>query len=526
MAMKESDVERYNQLVVWARENGGLIHPRIEIYSDAVTKFSFRVRRGTDKNEIDKDDGVRAGDVVASCAHPMMLSYLNAILGGPLLPGWPSHPRASTFPSNFTKSSPPHVVGRFFLIQQYLLCKASHWSAYIETLPQPERLGAWSLPPFWPESDCALAEGTNVGAAVEEIQKNLSKEFKAGRKLLKAANYPDWQSYTRLLYNWAYSIYTSRSFRPSLLFSSETRTQISKLLSPGCEIDDFSILLPLVDIANHCQTAKIDMDTSKPMEVCFRTDEQYSPGDQVFLNYGMKTNSELLLAYGFMIPETEDLHNDYVHVRKRREDATPEDDDDVDPNGQDFLISLRPIRHSSSLTAKSRQFVLEAEAHESASPFDHFEDALLWDMCLALATPEEHELYGLNTPYQIDNRQSATVASVSDESPPSSVTPNERQIADGRQIVSAKRRILGTLLFSTEKIMGYDDGLQSRVRRTLSAKLKLDYDRLTATDMEVPEEANTLTQNQLLLLQYRRQCKRVLRNAHSALDPSAKWGDE
>ncbi|KAJ2969377.1 hypothetical protein NUW58_g10003 [Xylaria curta] len=41
---------------------------------------------------------------------------------------------------------------------------------------------------------------------------------------------------------------------------------------------------------------------------------------QIYNNYGMKTNAELLLGYGFVSPETEAFHNDYV---PRQDESKP-----------------------------------------------------------------------------------------------------------------------------------------------------------------------------------------------------------
>ncbi|KAK8040043.1 hypothetical protein PG993_008454 [Apiospora rasikravindrae] len=61
----------------------------------------------------------------------------------------------------------------------------------------------------------------------------------------------------------------------------------------------------------------------------------------------MKTNAELLLGYGFILPEEEYLHNDYVHVRTK---AT--DDDDL---AGTHLVSLRPMTDPTSVVGRSKR---------------------------------------------------------------------------------------------------------------------------------------------------------------------------
>ena len=61
------------------------------------------------------------------------------------------------------------------------------------------------------------------------------------------------------LYRWAYCIFSSRSFRPSLVVPED---QAAALLPAGVSMDDFSVLLPLFDIGNHDMTAEVRWELS------------------------------------------------------------------------------------------------------------------------------------------------------------------------------------------------------------------------------------------------------------------------
>jgi histone-lysine N-methyltransferase SETD3 len=109
---------------------------------------------------------------------------------------------------------------------------------------------------------------------VQEIKSTLKREFKDAMKLL-----PDsFRSlYTRPLYLWSYGIFTSRSFRPSLVIPD------AESMSLPCAIDDFSVLLPLYDLGNHSPTAKTTWDVdSESQTVSLQTCEDYESGQQVF----------------------------------------------------------------------------------------------------------------------------------------------------------------------------------------------------------------------------------------------------
>ncbi|KAL2133208.1 hypothetical protein VTI74DRAFT_2753 [Chaetomium olivicolor] len=382
--MKASDRSRFDALLEWSQHHGAGLHPSLEICHDDVCKFSLRVKPSV-------SDGLEPGFRAVTCPLSTTLSYLNALVDGSISLSAPPHPQTAAFPPQFMRSVPPHVVGRFFLIKEYLKGRNSFWWPYIATLPQPDHVSAWALPAFWPEDDIAYLEGTNAHFAIAEIQANVKQEFKQARKALKEDDFPGWQDYTQMLYKWAFCIFTSRSFRPSLILSPSTRQHVSSLLPSDCQIDDFSILQPLFDIANHSMTARYAWDiTSDPASCQLICHDAYSPGQQVYNNYGLKTNSELLLGYGFILPETPELHNDYVHVRKRQQ--TQQSEDAGPAKATDFLISLRPIALCSSVAGRSR-IALGPSSRLSMLPcFTHFEPALVDDLASAVATPEQSEL--------------------------------------------------------------------------------------------------------------------------------------
>ncbi|KAI0466108.1 SET domain-containing protein [Xylaria cf. heliscus] len=347
--------ERYHALLRWVEAAGGRLHPAVEIYHDEVTKGSFRVKEA---GELGLDEEIVS--LPLSCS----LSFLNAMAGHPTISAAlsstiPAPRDESYFPTEFLSNVPPHVIGRFFLMQEYLRRESSHWWPYIRTLPPPEHMTGM-LPVVWPTGDVEFLRGTNAYVAVKEIRSALKKEYKQAMKFLpEGLQY----EYTRPLYHWAYCIFTTRSFRPSLIFPD------AALFSLPCKIDDFSVLLPLFDIGNHSPLAKIAWVTDEDLRTCtLRTGQPYSARQQVYNNYGMKTNAELLLGYGFVFPEAEDFYNDYVHVKTKANPAAG------DLNAS-HIVALRPFSHQSSVIGRSR--LLDPD-HTSCLPcFSHFQDSLI-----------------------------------------------------------------------------------------------------------------------------------------------------
>ncbi|KAK0713264.1 hypothetical protein B0T26DRAFT_650006 [Lasiosphaeria miniovina] len=494
--MKERDQSRFGALVSWAQQHGAELHPSLEVYCDPVTKFSIRVK---EKEQLPAGEALlQPGFAAFSCPFSITLSHLNALPGsgppGSSL-GGSSAATPAAFPPRFMATVPPHVIGRFFLMQQYLLGAESFWHPYIATLPQPEQPAAWALPAFWPDDDAVFLHGTNARVAVDEMQANARREFKQARKALKedADMFPQWQDYTRLLYNWAFCIFTSRSFRPSLIASAHARDAIAQALAPAagrCGIDDFSVLQPLFDIANHSMTSRYTWDVSSGPLPCCRLVclDAYGPGEQVYNNYGLKTNSELLLGYGFVVPETAALHNDYAHVRKRGGGGSDSSSELAGGGGgdkpKDFLISLRPLTDPSSVVGRARPPPSCTLLSTSRGPlhllpeFAHFEPALVYDLAEAL--------------------------SARPETPPAAAGEEPR--AGASQAVE--------LVVEDED----EDALVGRIKEALAAKLQYDYQQLEeAAAAGGGDGAEPANQNQRLAHEYRRQCGKVLLAALQSL---------
>ncbi|PSR82882.1 hypothetical protein BD289DRAFT_370657 [Coniella lustricola] len=540
--MREVEQDRFKTLVSWATAHGGSLHPSLEVYKDSCTGFSIRVKldrspTSSDRQIPSSNSPIQAGDEVLSCPLNISLSYLNALSGQPLSVNSAKDSASNkswfVFPPAF-HDLPPHVIGRFFLMKEYLAGSSSFWHPYIATLPQPDVLPSWSLPPFWSEDDTMFLEGTNTGISAAQIRDQLQTEFKEARRILKDANWPNWQDYTRTIHNWAFSMFASRSFRPSLVIPKSLRDSYSlaEQLQMGQQhetadggrsarkvaIDDFSILLPVFDIINHSPRAQVRWsvdDADHNAKTChFHTFDTYQPGDQIFNSYGKKTNSELFLSYGFTLPETENLHNDYVHVRtKAGAGAGPmvQGAGPARPAGpaQDFVVSLRPINNPSSLVGSARQLVARDASFDLRPEFAHVQDSLVWDLCLAVVGPENKLSF---------------ISKILSESRSDGPSEDSRQheLECLRQILSA------SVTLPIEVIQVLD-----QVKQVLLAKLGMEYDKICETDPgagvddegnEVVVEVEPQTRNQEIAIEYRAQLKNVLENAITTLVPD--WQSE
>ncbi|TFB01894.1 Ribosomal lysine N-methyltransferase set10 [Trichoderma ghanense] len=481
--------DRISLLLAWATSNGASLHPSVQIYDDPTTGLSFRVSPSS-------PSPIPPYEPIVSLPTHLSLSYLNAL-----------HPTPS-FPKSFLAKSPPHVVGRLLLIKEFLRGPESFWHPYIQALPQPEDVDDWALPPLWPEEEAELLEGTNVEIGLDKIREDLGREFRDAQKLLLASNQDaedDFSSLlTRELYQWAYCIFSSRSFRPSLVLSQDQQ----RALPPGVSVNDFSVLLPLFDVGNHDMTVHVRWDVVTPgnqagdasagdsaSAVQLKVGREHRPGEQVFNNYSPKTNAELLLGYGFMLPVTDSLHNDYIHVRKRTAPSSTPSSSSPSPSPSqpgstspdEYLVSLRPISHPSSLLAASKQ-TLAVFPRGLLSAFTHVQHDMVWDIFLTLL---QHSSVPLIKLIPLDKN----------------TFPSEEEAVRQRQ----------EKFFSGQVNDECRDFLEQTIA-IIQHKVLQELERLNETDMEVVgEDAELLSPNQRLALEYRERCRMVLENTLTAM---------
>ncbi|KAL3231743.1 hypothetical protein RNJ44_00278 [Nakaseomyces bracarensis] len=103
-----------------------------------------------------------------------------------------------------------------------------------------------------------------------------------------------WDSF--VAYLWSSIIFLSRAF-PSIV-TGEDKKELN-----------LAFLLPIVDLLNHNNDSKVKWSYSDDEFIFHSQDLVYlKNGDELFNNYGDKTNMDFLLSYGF-INERENLHN-------------------------------------------------------------------------------------------------------------------------------------------------------------------------------------------------------------------------
>jgi hypothetical protein len=85
--------------------------------------------------------------------------------------------------------------------------------------------------------------------------------------------------------------------------SSRSFTSEAILPKSTSGLEPFSILYPVLDLANHDTRAKVSWSYPENRAFTLHIREPVSAGSEIFNNYGPKQNGELLLGYGFAIQD-------------------------------------------------------------------------------------------------------------------------------------------------------------------------------------------------------------------------------
>ncbi|RSM02075.1 hypothetical protein CEP52_008207 [Fusarium oligoseptatum] len=167
--------------------------------------------------------------------------------------------------------------------------------------------------PLWfEEQELAYLKGTNLfsnDTPSEQtsigLQRGLYREqWELGIMELKNAGELV-ADFTWELFLWAQTIFSSRSFT-SDLFTSKVGTS------------SFPVLYPMLDIFNHNLGTKVSWKFhSGDFSLCL--EEKVEQGEQIFNNYSPKGNEDLLMGFGFCIPD-----NPYDQVAVRLGQISPD----------------------------------------------------------------------------------------------------------------------------------------------------------------------------------------------------------
>ncbi|KAG0661209.1 hypothetical protein C6P45_001405 [Maudiozyma exigua] len=336
------ETDKLIKLIDWAKENGTIINDSIEF-------------------KVDKSNGVYATlcnpDKIKRLNGEKLISVPSAILITKklALESFDSKINDKTVPN-------PNALTQLYLCQlkfqienqsQSLATKQAFFKTYLDLLPN-----SLNHPYFWPLDKLELLKKTDLYITVKHTLTSLFKEWSEilnvcdvkpyekdentinkliGTELdlneqetfkvvfqyiqdsvklfLEDASAIHWNSF--FAYLWSFCIFNSRAF-PEIMLNSKDITNINQ-----------AFLMPIMDLLNHKNNTKVKwIFSEEDQKVDFFTNvenftnKKENPNNELYNNYGDKSNEELLLGYGFV----EESNNfDFCRLTLKLEDQLLKD---------------------------------------------------------------------------------------------------------------------------------------------------------------------------------------------------------
>ncbi|KAK5706254.1 hypothetical protein LTR97_001241 [Elasticomyces elasticus] len=284
--------QRAEALEQWFRDHGGYLNPAVHIAHSSEAGYRWQAKTS-----------LVEGTRVTTVPHSLALSYLNALVD-----------EALPFFRDKRHEFPVENLGFFYLMAQYIHRERSFWRAYIDTLPSPD---SELTTPLWFDDveDLAWLEGTDVLHTMLARRKVYEQYYSDGIASLHSAGV-DTTPYTWNLFRWSITMFTSRAFSSAVIRPQESKYWTTYKMNPQgrrqtvlldmshapAEDLHFSVLFPVQDAGNHSNNAHVDW-AYDPGRFSVLLTDSVEAGAEVFNNYGPKGNDELLMGYGFCIPD-------------------------------------------------------------------------------------------------------------------------------------------------------------------------------------------------------------------------------
>jgi len=208
----------------------------------------------------------------------------------------------------FGEECVPEYIGEYGAIalhlihEKYVKDEESFWEPYIAVLPDTEEIGSSFS---WADEELdMLLNGSNLLYQSKFLKSKITDEFKRLQDEIFAkspSKFPS-DAFTLENYIWAYSILFSRAVRLDFPTAEKTAFQ-----TPG----EIVALVPYVDLINHNPSSDTYIKgyvdgvqlpfgmTTTQADVVVSADRYYGEYEQIYISYGDKSNSQLLMLYGF-----------------------------------------------------------------------------------------------------------------------------------------------------------------------------------------------------------------------------------
>ena len=294
------DPEKIDSLLLWGKEHGVLVPKGI--------RFVFRQNKGVCgvlTDELNREESVRLvlpndliikEDLSVAVFGERGTPWLKLLLARLLFP--------------ISQEEEEENASRSSVLVNQLREK---FSPYLKCLPK-----VVDSPLMWNPAELNLLGKTNLGSSIHDKLRcifdewfALSEKPASGIKVspLEGRLHQEFQSvshttiYDEIIslepLNW-YSF--SAYLRAHLIFTSRAFPEY--VINPKCDSSSSVMLLPIIDLLNHKNNIQVEWSTDTSGSFIYKNlqeSSELSPGDELFNNYGPKSNEELLYGYGFVI---------------------------------------------------------------------------------------------------------------------------------------------------------------------------------------------------------------------------------
>ncbi|KAK6461208.1 hypothetical protein DFJ63DRAFT_219278 [Scheffersomyces coipomensis] len=231
---------------------------------------------------------------------------------------------ATSYPEISQKTSNINSLLKIYL-SKARTDSSSFFKPYLTLLPSLYQINS---PYTWNTQDKDLLKGTNLGNSLKENLTQLIEEWWQIINLIPDTITKPTDHFINMKFYYEYKFYKPEDFDtyfeeeskkidnwtsfPNYLWSSlilKSRSFPRYLLKNAKDSEskdikqDEAMLLPLIDLLNHDPKAKVNWIVDAESDTFnFKSDNPVD-GEQLYNNYGMKGNEELLLAYGFALKD-------------------------------------------------------------------------------------------------------------------------------------------------------------------------------------------------------------------------------
>ncbi|KAF2866922.1 hypothetical protein BDV95DRAFT_647975 [Massariosphaeria phaeospora] len=270
----ETNLRLADTLREWFLENGGWLNPDVDVKFNEERGYHICAAKPLSSFH------------VATCPIALTLSHLNLdpdqkhvpFVGGPL--------------QKCYGKIPNEVLTYLLILEEYHAePRSARWGPYFDALPPPSAMTN-TLHFSW--EDMHFLEATNLRQATLDRKEHLFKAWRQAMNMFATMG----SEYTGNLRNiehsairYAASIVSSRAFISS------------PILPCGPTEESFPILFPVVDLLNHSFEARVEWNFEEYKSFTLKVLDEVGKGDEILNNYAPKQNDELMLGYGFAIPD-------------------------------------------------------------------------------------------------------------------------------------------------------------------------------------------------------------------------------